>query len=70
MPSDKPARRLEDIVENAQTILRYPAGMSEFTFEGNRLRHQYDDINQYRLSDIVQSACENAVRRLREESGL
>lgn len=44
--------------------------MSEFTFEGNRLRHEYDDINQYRLSDIVQSACENAVRRLREESGL
>ena len=27
MPSDKPARRLEDIVENARAIQRYVAGM-------------------------------------------
>jgi uncharacterized protein with HEPN domain len=27
LPSEKPARRLEDIIENAQAILRYTAGM-------------------------------------------
>ena len=115
MPSDKPARRLEDIVENARAILRYTAGMDLEAFEedsktydaverclerisegaaklggraselmpdqpwqkirslGNRLRHEYDDISQDRLWDIVQTniptlcaACEDALRRLRE----
>jgi uncharacterized protein with HEPN domain len=44
---------------------------------GNRLRHDYDDISQDRLWDIVQTdlpslsaACEDALRRLREEQGL
>ena len=32
MPSDKPARRLEDIVENAQAIQRYVAGMDVTAF--------------------------------------
>ena len=118
MPSEKPARRLEDIVENAHAALRYTAGMDEAAFEesrlvydavercleriseaasklgelapvlipeqpwrdiralGNRLRHDYDDIGQDRLWDIVQndlpslsSACEDALRRLREGQG-
>jgi uncharacterized protein with HEPN domain len=115
LPSEKPARRLEDIVENAQAALRYRAGMDEVAFEGNRLvydavercleriseaaaklgelapvlipdqpwrdiralgnrlRHDYDDISQDRLWDIVRNglpslcaACEVALRRLRE----
>jgi uncharacterized protein with HEPN domain len=115
LPSEKPARRLEDIVENAQAVLRYTAGMDEVAFEGNRLvydavercleriseaaaklgelgpvlipdqpwrdiralgnrlRHEYDDIGQDRLWDIVQTdlpllsaACVKALRRLRE----
>lgn len=33
MPSDKPARRLEDIVENAQAIKRYTAGLDVLTFQ-------------------------------------
>src|ERR1035441_3922403 len=115
LPSEKPARRLEDIVENAQAAIRYTAGMDEAAFEenrlvydavercleriseaaaklgelapvlvpdqpwrdiralGNRLRHDYDDISQDRLWDIVQkdlpslsAACEDALRRLRE----
>jgi uncharacterized protein with HEPN domain len=96
LPSEKPARRLEDIVENAQAVLRYTAGMSEFTFEGNRLVYDavaklgelapvlvpgqpWRDIRALgnRLWDIVQTdlpallaACEDALRRLREESGL
>ena len=114
MPSEKPARRLEDIVENVQAILRYTAGMDEAAFEenrlvydavercleriseaaaklgelapvlvpdqpwrdiralGNRLRHEYDDISQDRLWDIVKNhlpslsaACAEALRRLR-----
>ena len=32
MPSDKPARRLEDIVENVRAIQRYTAGMDETSF--------------------------------------
>jgi uncharacterized protein with HEPN domain len=119
LPSEKPARRLEDIVENAQAALRYTAGMDEAAFEGNRLvydavercleriseaaaklgelapvlipdqpwrairalgnrlRHDYDDISQDRLWDIVQTdlpalaaTCEDALRRLREGQGL
>jgi uncharacterized protein with HEPN domain len=115
LPSEKPARRLEDIVENAQAALRYTADLDEAAFAenrlvydavercleriseaaaklgelapvlipdqpwrairvlGNRLRHDYDDISQDRLWDIVQTdlpslcaACEDALRRLRE----
>ena len=115
MPSEKPARRLEDIVGNATAALRYTAGMDEVAFQrnrlvydavercleriseaaaklgelapvlipdqpwrdiralGNRLRHDYDEISQDRLWEIVQTdlpslsaACEEALRRLRE----
>ncbi len=115
MPSDKPVRRLQDIIKNAQTILRYTAGMSLQNFRedsrtydavercleriseamvklgdlapilmpgqpwreiralGNRLRHEYDAINEDRLWDIVQTdlpdlcvACQNALRHLEE----
>src|SRR6266567_3485457 len=33
LPSEKPVRRLEDIIENAQAILRYTAGMDLTAFE-------------------------------------
>ena len=33
MPSEKPERRLEDIIENAQAIQRYVAGMDLSAFE-------------------------------------
>jgi len=32
LPSEKPARRLEDIIENAQAIQRYVAGMDGTAF--------------------------------------
>jgi uncharacterized protein with HEPN domain len=99
LPSDKPARRLEDIVENAQAIQRYTARMGEAAFRedqktydavercleriseaaaklgelaptlvpgqpwqeiralGNRLRHEYDEIREDRLWDIVRAIC-------------
>jgi hypothetical protein len=39
LPSEKPARRLEDIIENAQAIQRYIAGMDldAFASRGDRL---------------------------------
>lgn len=36
MPSEKPALRLEDILENAQAVLRYTAGMDLKAFEEDR----------------------------------
>ena len=36
MPSEKPARRLEDIVENAHAIFSYTAGMDLDAFEDDR----------------------------------
>ena len=114
MPSEKPARRLEDIIENVHAVQRYTAGMDLTELEhddktrdavercleriteaaaklgdlaavlmpdqpwqkirafGNRLRHEYDDIREDRLWDIVQhdlptlrTACEAALQRLR-----
>lgn len=44
MPSDKPARRLEDIVENVQAILRYTAGMDETTFREDQ--KTYDAVER------------------------
>jgi uncharacterized protein with HEPN domain len=104
---------LQDIVENAQAIFRYTAGMDLRAFEeddktydavercleriseasaklgdlapilipgqpwqriraiGNRLRHEYDQVSETRLWDIVQTdlpsllaACQDALRRL------
>ena len=108
MPSDKPARRLEDLIKNAQAIQRSPRSSGtrkrttvercleriseaaaklgdlasslvpgqhwqEIRALGNRLRHEYDSIREDRLWDIVQidlpplcSACEDALRRMRE----
>ena len=36
MPSEKPTRRLEDIIENAHAIQRYVAGMDVTAFEGDQ----------------------------------
>ena len=44
MPSDKPARRLEDIIENAQAIQRYVAGMDMAAFE--RDQKTYDAVER------------------------
>jgi len=44
LPSDKPARRLEDIIENAQAIQRYVAGMDVTAFKGDQ--KTYDAVER------------------------
>jgi uncharacterized protein with HEPN domain len=44
LPSEKATRRLEDIIENAQAILRYTAGMDLDTFEEDR--KTYDAVER------------------------
>jgi uncharacterized protein with HEPN domain len=44
LPSDKPARRLEDIVENAQAIQRCVAGMDVTAFKKDQ--KTYDAVER------------------------
>ena len=44
MPSERPASRLEDILENAQAVLRYTAGMDLAAFEADR--RTYDAVER------------------------
>jgi uncharacterized protein with HEPN domain len=44
LPSDKPARRLEDIIEIAQAIQRYVAGMDVTAFEEDQ--KTYDAVER------------------------
>ena len=44
MPSDKPLRRLEDIIENVQAIQRYVAGMDMAAFKADQ--KTYDAVER------------------------
>lgn len=44
MPSEKPIRRLRDIIENAQAVLRYTEGMDSEAFEEDR--KTYDAVER------------------------
>jgi uncharacterized protein with HEPN domain len=44
LPSEKPVRRLEDIIENAQAILRYTRGMDLAAFQTDR--KTYDAVKR------------------------
>lgn len=79
---DAVERCLERISEGAAKLGDLaPALMPEQPWQkiralGNRLRHEYDAIREDRIWDIVQrdlpalrSACEDALRRLREGHG-
>jgi uncharacterized protein with HEPN domain len=44
LPSDKPTRRLEDIIENAQAIQRYVAGMDLTAFQEDQ--KTYDAVER------------------------
>jgi uncharacterized protein with HEPN domain len=115
LPSNKPGRRVRDIIENAEAIPGYTAGMNFAAFQANRqaydatercllriseaavklgdlapmlmpnqpwdriraignyLRHQYDDMDQQQVWEIVQvhlrplcADCKEALNRLPE----
>ena len=53
MPSDKPARRLLDIIENAQAILRYTKDMDGVAFEDNTLVSDAVERCLERISEAV-----------------
>ena len=53
MPSEKPARRLEDIIENAHAIQRYIAGMGLAAFEKD---HKTYDAVERCLERISEAA--------------
>ena len=53
MPSDKPARRLPDIIENAQAILRYTKEMDGAAFEDNTLVSDAVERCLERISEAV-----------------
>ena len=58
MPSDKPARRLEDIIENAHAIQRYTAGMDLTALE-----------NDDKTRDAAERCLERITLRLAIEEG-
>jgi uncharacterized protein with HEPN domain len=53
VPSEKPARGLEDIIENAPTVLRYTAGMDFAAFEND---HKTSDAVERCLERISEAA--------------
>ncbi len=53
LPSDRPVRRLLDIVENGQAIARYTEGMDGTTFEENALVSDAVERCLERISEAV-----------------
>ena len=53
MPSDKPILRLEDIIENAEAIQRYIAGMDFATFQKDRKTHDAVERCLERISEAA-----------------
>lgn len=53
MPSDKPANRLEDIIDNARAVFRYTAGMDSTAFEADRKTYDAVERCLERISEAV-----------------
>lgn len=53
MPSEKPGRRLRDIIENAQAVFRYTAGMDLRDFEKDRKTYDAVERCLERISEAV-----------------
>ena len=60
LPSSRVPRRLQDIVDNAQTIFAYTAGMDLAAFEENRL--VYDAVERC-IERITEAARNSATWR-------
>ena len=53
MPSEKPVRRLLDIIENGNAILRYTEGMNAESFAESRLIYDAVERCLERISEAV-----------------
>ena len=60
MPSDKPARRLLDIIENARAIAGYTQGMDAAAFQENTLVSDAVERCLERISEAVSKLGEQA----------
>jgi uncharacterized protein with HEPN domain len=56
VPSDKPARRLQDIIENAQAIQRYVAGMDLSGFDKEQKTYDAGERCLERISEAAAKA--------------
>jgi uncharacterized protein with HEPN domain len=62
LPSEKPVRRLEDIIENARAILRYTAGMDLAAFEEDRKTYDAVERCLERISEAAAKLGEQAAQ--------
>jgi uncharacterized protein with HEPN domain len=53
LPSEKPTRRLLDIIENAKAILTYTSGMDQAAFLENRLVYDAAERCLERISEAA-----------------
>jgi uncharacterized protein with HEPN domain len=53
LPSDKPASRLQDIIDNGEAVFRYTAGMDSRTFEEDRKTYDAVERCLERISEAV-----------------
>lgn len=67
MPSEKATRRLEDIIENAQAILRYTAGMDLGTFEEDRKTYDAVERCLERISEAATKLGDQAVELMPDQ---
>ena len=57
MPSEKPARRLQDIIENGQAIQRYVAGMDLSAFEKDQKTYDAVERCLERIREAAANRC-------------
>jgi len=67
LPSEKPSRRLEDIIDNAQAILRYTAGMNLEAFEEDRKTYDAVERCLERISEGAAKLGDQAVELMPDQ---
>ena len=70
MPSEKPSRRLEDIIENGQSIQRYIAGMTLKTFEEDSKTYDAVERCLERISEAASKLGELGYRSAQYSSSM
>jgi uncharacterized protein with HEPN domain len=67
LPSEGPARRLQDIIENAQAILAYTAGMDLATFSEDRKTYDAVERCLERISEAASKLGDRAAELMPEQ---